>query len=202
YAYSALEPGEIRILEVDRIEGDIECRLVHTRLSEAQHYDAISYTWGSDEPPHDLIVEDCLLTIGTNAFELLQDRATSQETRRLWLDCICINQVDLAEKEVQIPLMPEIYEGANRTIVFLNKEPNAEQVLSLLLDLEDRPWLIDIPEGVPDKLRSLIQLHHKERPLRFSMLEGLDLRFRALAYLLVNEWFRRMWIFQEVIFSK
>ncbi|KAK5684820.1 hypothetical protein LTS10_002895 [Elasticomyces elasticus] len=202
YAYSALEPGEIRVLEVDRIEGEIECRLVHTRLSEAEHYDAISYTWGGDEPAHDLIVEGCLLTVGTNAFEMLQDRATSEETRRLWLDCICINQVDLREKEVQIPLMPKIYEGANRTIVFLNNEPDAEQVLSLLLDLEDRPWLVDMPQGVPDRLRSWVEFQQKERPLRFSMLEALDFRFRALAHLLVNEWFCRMWIFQEVIFSK
>lgn len=39
----------------------------------------------------------------------------------LWIDAICINQHDLAEKARQIPLMTRIYSTAARVLVWLGK---------------------------------------------------------------------------------
>lgn len=38
---------------------------------------------------------------------------------RVWIDAICINQVDNVEKDAQIALMTQIYSKAERTLVWL-----------------------------------------------------------------------------------
>jgi hypothetical protein len=122
----------------------------------------------------------------------LQDPAKLKATRRIWLDCIRINQEDGTEKEVQIPLMAEIYSKAERTIVWLSDEPDAEQVLSLLQDLEGRPRLIGVSNGFPDQILDHIAQQEDERPMGFAVFEGVDLHFKALAHLLQNKWFFRI----------
>jgi hypothetical protein len=83
--------------------------------------------------------------------------------------------------------MPEIYSRAKRTIVYLSDEPNAEQAISLLLDLEARSCLIDIPDEILGWARTYLALQQNQRPIRFSMLDALDLSFKALAHLLLNK---------------
>ena len=41
---------------------------------------------------------------------------------RLWVDAICINQLDLAEKAVQVSLIHHIYASADEVIVYLGEE--------------------------------------------------------------------------------
>jgi Heterokaryon incompatibility protein (HET) len=202
YSYTSLGLGEIRILEIDRNPEtqEIECRLRHTKLVEAGLYDAISYTWGKEKPTHGLIIDSCKwISVRSNAYELLQDRATTTGTRRLWIDCLCINQEDLAEKEVQIPMMAEIYKNAKRTIVWLGDTPDAQPALSLLLDLADRPWNVNFPQEASDFAK--VSWAYSQRPMGSSTFEQMDIRFGALARLLLNDWFYRIWILQEIIFS-
>ncbi len=45
-----------------------------------------------------------------------------QNTRYLWIDAICINQVDKEEKSRQIPRMSDIYQKANEVCVWLGEE--------------------------------------------------------------------------------
>jgi hypothetical protein len=205
YTYTPLQPGEVRILEVNRDHnGEVFLRLCHVKLSDSGPYDAISYTWGTEFGPDPGVVidDDKWISIRQNAFNLLHDRATSTTIRRIWLDCLCINQTDDTEKAIQIPLMAQIYSQAERTIVWLGEMPYAPQVLSLIVDLEDRPWQFDLPPQAPEGARTWLNFQQSQRPLRYSIQDKFDPRFEALAQLLANPWFYRVWILQEVIFSK
>jgi hypothetical protein len=42
--------------------------------------------------------------------------------RYLWIDAICLNQADEAEKSQQIPLMGEIYQQADKTLFWVGIE--------------------------------------------------------------------------------
>lgn len=101
YEYKSLQQGEIRILEVRRhgSTGELICNIRHAVLEDADPYDAISYTWGSPgDHTHRIGVDRKWIDIKKNAYELLQDRARTFEMRRVWIDCICINQLDNHEK--------------------------------------------------------------------------------------------------------
>jgi hypothetical protein len=56
-------------------------------------------------------------------------------TRRLWVDAICINQQDLAERRAQVKRMRSIYEDSTATIVWLGKEADESRKATKLLHI-------------------------------------------------------------------
>ncbi|KAK4125812.1 heterokaryon incompatibility, partial [Parathielavia appendiculata] len=54
-----------------------------------------------------------------NLHRLLRHLRLRDESRRLWIDQICINQKDEVEKGAQIRLMTEIYAGASPVVIWL-----------------------------------------------------------------------------------
>lgn len=57
--------------------------------------------------------------VSWNVFNLLTHIRYVHESRRVWIDALCINQADVMEREEQISLMSYIYSGAARTIIWL-----------------------------------------------------------------------------------
>lgn len=56
----------------------------------------------------------------------------------IWADAICINQKDVEEENVQIPLMHDIFAKGEQTIVWLGEStPETDEVLIFLSSLED-----------------------------------------------------------------
>ncbi len=54
-----------------------------------------------------------------------------KKVRVLWVDAVCINQADIPEKNVQVPLMSRLYSGADSVIVWLGaSNPNIELFVS------------------------------------------------------------------------
>ncbi|PMD50110.1 HET-domain-containing protein, partial [Hyaloscypha bicolor E] len=97
----------------------VKCEFSIHRIDSRPSYEAISYTLGDPSQSRSVIINGCKLEVNSNAFDILQDRATFLKTRKIWIDSICINQVDKEEKSVQIPLMREIYSRASRVLVWL-----------------------------------------------------------------------------------
>lgn len=77
-----------------------------------QGYKALSYVWGdaSDLQTIKLEGEDFLVT--RNLMAALKTVRRTKEAVKFWIDAICINQADLEEKKMQIPLMGRIYQQA------------------------------------------------------------------------------------------
>lgn len=105
-------------------------------------YAALSYTWGSPErnnvdntavenPPRYVNVNNKPLQVSENLFQgLLKVKRRFQAfqgTRlHLWVDAICIDQNNYAEKGKQVDMMGEIYRRADRVIVWLGDCPEDE----------------------------------------------------------------------------
>ncbi|EME40089.1 hypothetical protein DOTSEDRAFT_158763 [Dothistroma septosporum NZE10] len=74
------------------------------------------------------------VTITRNAYSVLSLFCdwTQQRDRKawVWIDAVCINQDDLLEKSVQVPLMASIYGKAKRTVVWLG-DSNASTDLGM-----------------------------------------------------------------------
>jgi hypothetical protein len=103
----------------------------------------------------------------------------------IWIDAICINQVDLPERSHQVNLMAEIYKAASRVVVWLGV---AEESTPLAFDLIDHLAMISPTESLTLSPYSL-------------NLSNMD-SWVALARFFERSWFNRAWIIQEVTFAR
>lgn len=78
--------------------------------------EALSYTWGDLPATHPLKIESKMFTIGKNLYDSLQRLRLPDKERRVWVDAICINQADNAERSNQVNLMGQIYATGSRVV--------------------------------------------------------------------------------------
>lgn len=121
YRYAPMPQGKcIRLLKLEVVLGRLRCTLKTAEIDKAPPYWALSYIWGTDQMDMcsiELSTPDGprLLPITFNCATAIQSLVPF-ETRYLWIDAICINQQDVAEKQVQLPLMPDIYTKATLVV--------------------------------------------------------------------------------------
>ena len=133
YQYSPLSrgPDSIRLLRllpswVDEAEIRVELLEYSLQISQrpCHSYEALSYVWGGLDTTKLIFVGDEYLEVTPNLHAALSQLRDSTFPRILWIDAVCINQKDDAEKELQIQSMASIYASAKRTIVWLGEEAN------------------------------------------------------------------------------
>ena len=145
--YPSLPTGvdAIRILKVE--PGDffdpLVCMLSTVAFSSKPKYTALSYTWedpypdmvrlptsptenrSPDHPPNTneerltLTVNERSFTIGHNLYLALLHLRSRNVPLNLWVDAVCINQTDTAERNAQVSLMSFIYMRATRVVAWL-----------------------------------------------------------------------------------
>jgi len=102
----------------------VVCYLEVVDLSELAlpPYEAVSYVWGVATIPKDLIiVNKAPFAVSTILLEALLHLRNSFAPRTVWIDAICVNQNDDAERSSQVLLMPKIYITASRVVIWLGK---------------------------------------------------------------------------------
>ncbi|KAH4610249.1 hypothetical protein HBH69_028440 [Parastagonospora nodorum] len=208
--YNELQPGQIRLLQVEAKTSDshrpLSCTLTVHNLDTAPRYTALSYTWGA---PHrninKLRTDTPSLSrqvkcngkdgrVGENLYDFLAHcaRDTVHDLSGYWwIDALAINQADIQERCEQVEIMSAIYQRATRVVVWLGPEDRhtkpAVELMHGLLQLERETRL---------------SLHHTE------VREGHSNRFldsnnwQALAQFFQREWFNRAWIIQEVVLAQ
>jgi len=105
----------------------------------------------------------------------------------LWIDAVCINQEDDAEKSFQVSMMGEIYYQADRVIIWLGDiHVRSSEVTTLMFLLE--------------KLNYNIR-NFEERMLRLDsqqFIAGTHESWEALGRMLAHPYWQRTWIIQEI----
>ncbi|KAH8893992.1 HET-domain-containing protein [Thozetella sp. PMI_491] len=82
-------------------------------LATNPDYDALSYVWGDPKPYSKLIVNQIhFVLLAENLSNALLSLRNAKESRILWVDAVCINQDDMAERGHQVNLMRRIYSNA------------------------------------------------------------------------------------------
>jgi Heterokaryon incompatibility protein (HET) len=90
-----------------------------TGLPVVPTYEALSYTWGDHSVTALIQVNGIELQITLNLFRALQRLRKGRKKRVLWVDALCIDQSNLAERSEQVPRMRSIYQRAERVVVWL-----------------------------------------------------------------------------------
>lgn len=174
---------------------NLQLSLQHKELSEVRkHYYALSYVWGNPEKVHTIGLNGQDFQVTDNLMFFLRRRRTV--TLTFWIDAICIDQDDKAERSREIPRMAEIYENASAVYADLGPASEDEQsafrkmeYLSTFFSAEMRR--VDLEEGNTRTTLESIRLPPEfVEPYDAQMWEGLASFFR-------RSWWTRVWIVQE-----
>ena len=198
--YQPLSHGQTRVfcLQAGSPNDPIISTLAPITLSEetaikessgerAANYEALSYTWGDPKPFHSIECNGCSLGIGRNLFTALETLRNSEGSRYLWIDAICINQSDVAERSEQVQYMTLIYRGAVLVLVWLGESDDqsdfAMHGMQFMSTRKNRD--------------SVFRRSHKP-----PCLQSLYQLYQAQSLVFQRPWFRRSWVRQEVSTAK
>ncbi|KAN0110651.1 Heterokaryon incompatibility protein (HET) domain containing protein [Hyaloscypha variabilis] len=182
YAYEPLaSERSIRTVEVrgsDKPDAELCCTLKEQDLGDGPSYEAISYAWEGQTPSHRISCDGLDLLVTDNCAEILRHfrPKSPEQSRRLWIDAICINQSPGLEKNHQVKLMCDIYRIAKRVLVWLAPSKN-DHIAPYLFR-----WLLRICVVFPDVIFNLAE-HYG-----FRLFKNVP-------------WFTRLWTVQEVVMA-
>lgn len=181
YQYQALEAeGAIRLITLHPspdLLAPVQCSMIHTTLLEYEmdtidHYSALSYVWGDSGETALIQLDNHDFRVTINLESALRHIRDATRSRKLWADAICINQLDNAEKSVQVKQMWEVYKTAHHTLIYLGDATHYS-----------------------DSFMRIIQ-----KKGHISTLED-ELNSSQVADIFGRVWFTRVWVLQELVFS-
>lgn len=193
YTYTAIRPGEIRLFRFVDDDKDIPSTVLETFSVDASlpPYSALSYTWGSDlHAPF----KNSTVQIGTRHlpildsllpfFQALRSKGLLLDGTWWWIDSICINQKNNAERDEQVPRMKSIYEGAHSVIVWLGKQQDdSDRAVEFIHFLEKTH------AGALSRDES-----------RMILLDtDYDEDWMALTKFFLRRWWTRVWTVEELV---
>jgi hypothetical protein len=168
--------GNIRLLQIhpSRDMWGIEATLESRSFLERPQYKALSYTWGDPQKVKPITVNGKKMNVTENLWNALFYLRDSHRPQTLWVDAICIDQSNIEEKNVQIPLMSFIYSRAQEVVVWLGNHKGPRWIEQSTLSSWHGNWATS--KATDDWAVSKYWL-----------------------YLLTNEeYWRRCWVVQEI----
>ncbi|KAK5281325.1 hypothetical protein LTR20_007001 [Exophiala xenobiotica] len=82
-------------------------------------YEALSYASGDPKDTKEIQLNGWSFTVFGNLFLALSQLRFPETERLLWVDQLCINQIDIPERNSSVLLMCDIYRQATSTVVWL-----------------------------------------------------------------------------------
>ncbi|KAJ4376509.1 hypothetical protein N0V86_006621 [Didymella sp. IMI 355093] len=196
YTYRPLLAAEnsIRLLQIlpGAPDTDIQCQIIDYTIRNEQVsglFEALSYVWGDAADRRPIYVSDHVtsgrLDITSNLYVALQHLRDPALPRLMWIDAVCIDQENLAERASQVNSMANIYSYARQVVVWLGiADDDSGDILAAIEDTADLcrrlpPSSVKIPESTQCRT-------HQQAVYQ-----------RALSNLLDRPWFSRIWVLQE-----
>jgi hypothetical protein len=198
----ALKDGEIRLFVLcpgakdDLIEG----YLVHTMLSQSPAYKAVSWPWGDVRLKGQIKVNMSLFAISVNIGAALHTFRHETEPLLLWIDTLCIDQINFSERSQQVRLMRQIYSQADVVLAWLGPATahsyhGITEFLATLLQSNEFD-IADLPTGDTSLDPPTEATPYQQTFAAFQKaLHGMvDITSRC--------WWFRLWVVQEILLAR
>ena len=202
----------LTILPADEPDNGIELSLIHD--PSIKWYETLSYTWGRPHPSfppewddpnntHSITVNGYPFEVRPNLFSALKYiRETKSGQERWWIDAICINQNDLAEKNHQVRNMAYIYRKSGHTLIWLGPEDSTTKAAFEGMKTLSKYW---IARSETLKMAQIQDEEDKKKYLKRAKVElkpkHMTQTIPALIKLSSRSWFERAWTVQEFFIS-
>ncbi|PMD29117.1 HET-domain-containing protein [Hyaloscypha variabilis F] len=108
FAYPSLTKDNktrLLILEPGSFDDELKCRLKSVDQLDEHNYEALSYYWGQRPGTITEMSSGQHIHITANCEAALRRLRLQNESRLLWVDAVCINQSDKAERSRQVEIM-------------------------------------------------------------------------------------------------
>ncbi|KAH8903333.1 HET-domain-containing protein [Coniochaeta sp. PMI_546] len=165
---------EIRLLKVlpesdGGFNSSIECTLLYSYIDSVQPYEALTYFWGDKSDLRLITLNSHPVSITANLELALRHLRLPSDPRILWVDALCINQDDIAERSHQVSLMRDVYQHCTRDVAWLGPLSDSKEFAPSYLSDKDAPQIKYV-----DHVRAGIELmkHMRLRDLDDASLEG------------------------------
>ncbi|KAK0754362.1 heterokaryon incompatibility protein-domain-containing protein [Schizothecium vesticola] len=193
YQYHPIQkPTAVRMLTLsaglptDPLSGSLTEFDMDNAADEA--YEPLSYVWGLPNFDRPFLCDGKELAITASLDQGLRRIRRSDKDRCVWVDQICINQKDMAERGSQVQFMNAIYKHATSVLVWLG--PDTEQVADAAFSfIRSLSKTLNDADGYAQ-----FKADHTSEMLTQRREEDWA-SVKALTQL---EWFERVWIIQEI----
>lgn len=215
FEYSPLKAGEIRLLKLQSTDGgasSVICGELITRdLSKSNskteydynhEYEALSYVWGDESASCQIRLDDCHFHIRPNLAVALRSLSRQSPMERLlWIDAICINQADNAEKNLQVKQMGLIFQQAKGVLIWINS-PGV--TVRMDVDVQTRHAFRDFARHHsagrdPKRLADILDSPRPSVLYDYAQEGG---HWPALVRFFDQDWWQRVWVRQEIAMSQ
>ncbi|KAK5103514.1 hypothetical protein LTS08_002929 [Lithohypha guttulata] len=209
----------IRVLQIKPCETTtsiLECTLIQVRLTSK--YVCLSYMWGTDNASHPVLINGQLLYVRDNLYAFLQQARkslTDSAAIPVWIDAVCINQDDLAERNAQVAMMGDIYRGAFQVVIWLGcGDARLGRAMEFVIkvgalysticarqygfDLNDRSWPV-----APDVILQALEIAAgtAESGSELTSAEVWERCSMILEAFVSLRYWSRMWTVQEIVLA-
>ena len=171
-----LLPGQ----EKDGLSGS----LITIDPTSAPKYVALSYVWGppceEGQDPPVILLDGIAIELRPNLDSAMRSLRRHNQDIHIWIDWLCINQNDPADRNIQVALMPAIFRLSDSVAVWLG-----ETTLYGKVAFSFATWTTKHPDLV---------VNVAEQQLKVLITAFLDM--------IRNPWFQRKWNIQDFVFAK
>jgi hypothetical protein len=156
----------LTVLPGSKVHDPINCELTTHPMSQHPEYEALSYCWGDGTRERLVSCNDQPFKVTENVECALKKLRRPDVPRLLWIDAICINQDDIAERSHQVSLMQDIYRQATRVLVWLGLSyENSDLALQLcerLVSNPRNPLILEACQSTAPEWRILFDGNRRE----------------------------------------
>jgi hypothetical protein len=181
--------AEIRLVQIQPGPSSsiIKCKLRQSLLS-TDHV-CLSYVCGNDAPANTILLNNQPYRVRDNLHSFLKTARADGNSDWLWIDAICIDQINIPERNRQVQQMGSIYSKARRVDVWLGTATAvAQQALGVVGILGEAGWWRDRAKWYQfqNKISSKVS----------------DCFWKALCSVHWDQYWGRLWVIQEMLQSK
>jgi hypothetical protein len=144
-------------------------------------------------------------SLGTRYHALAPNMQSDDESWRMWLDAVCIDQSNIAERNFQVGMMGRIYNGAFRTVVWLGEQEDSTGAAIRSIGLVVRQCR-DSTKGLSDLYKLIYGRTGFSRSYVPSQISTdvlpASCDWSAIEALYRRTWFTRLWVVQEALLNE
>jgi hypothetical protein len=192
YQGPSLDEGSIRLLEISSAADDtspLVCKLREATFTSRPVFEALSYRWGADEEEEKetITLNGCPFEVRRNLRDALRFLRRRKPPRQaFWVDAVCINQGDVAEKTRQLPIMDQIYFRASTVVIWLGAGRYAELQREMAAG------------GHGQGKKPADEKPEDTKPEDDTPNHNLSRQEELASYLRTDSYWGRLWILQEI----
>ncbi|KAE8442466.1 hypothetical protein EG329_003309 [Mollisiaceae sp. DMI_Dod_QoI] len=167
----------------------IVCSVARVTFSQRPNFEALSYRWGTEDADMTISINGRTFFVRRNLHDALLFLRRFSRSLPVWIDAICINQEDIAERNWQVRIMPHIYSRATTVLVWLGAKYSKYHAL------KDQGVAQSSRRRYPTELQDPFEHHEWDTNREINQRKMWD---DMLGELYSDGYWRRVWIVHEI----